>query len=855
MLSFFSPKNAKIDGSGQVEPESSVHASPAGICDLGFYGRDQLRELRTLEQALFLLLATCPISFVCAFLPRISDKMLLGRRCVGSRRPLPLSCLGKMCGALIERSFSRKIFSLIFAKQKGDIVEQDAIFQEEQQALTNTYEKLTRIAEETTASLGADALEALGDRKNLFDELKFDLGNGVNLETYAEAEALQRVIDQYNLAVDLNSERLAKTRLLMNKPYFAKVVLQLRPGAPPRELYLGATGMTDERGRHFIIDWRAPVAETYYNQANGKTSYVANGRTIEADLLLRRQFDITQDTLNAYFDTTVAIEDPLLLASLAKSRSSKLGDITATIQREQNQVVRHEDVPVLLVNGIAGSGKTSVMLQRIAYLLYQERDTLRPDDVHLISPNPVFRDYIDNVLPNMGERNPQIETWDDLMRKLGLTERGLGKGALADDLLIIDEKLESLELTQKDFQDICVGDERVVAAGQAFSAYQQYKRLPAGQHRCNLAKELLHERLEQRIASRMHNADVQAEIMDLDEQEHIRLFGHQAFTALEEELPEYTRLYLEDRYAAVADAIEEGAWLRFDRIGMNMLGKSSLSAVEWLYLKLALAGGANRGARYVMVDEVQDYSLAQLMVMARYFCNAHFLLLGDENQAIKEGTATFSQIEQGFAHVLDASVELCRLQTSYRSSPEITALFKTLMNGDSCMDVASVQRPGNKPVIKPCATDEEYFAALRDAVAQAAEDVDQRGLAAIVVADKQRARWMEKKLAEFGGCTVTCAFSGAGGAAGVAACCSNRSKHVGAPVTLPEHGVVLLDLPTAKGLEFDQVIIADAQESVYGADDLSRHRLYTAISRATQKVTILSQGALSPLLQPAFQSR
>ena len=415
-----------------------------------------------------------------------------------------------------------------------------------------------------------------------------------------------------------------------------------------------------------------------------------------------------------------------------------------------------------------------------------------------------------------------------------------------------------------------MGDERVVAAGQAFSAYQQYKRLPAGQHRCNLAKELLHERLEQRIASRMNNADVQAEIMDLDEQEHIRLFGHQAFTALEEELPEYTRLYLEDRYAAVADAIEEGAWLRFDRIGMNMLGKSSLSAVEWLYLKLALAGGANRGARYVMVDEVQDYSLAQLMVMARYFCNAHFLLLGDENQAIKEGTATFSQIEQGFAHVLDASVELCRLQTSYRSSPEITALFKTLMNGDSCMDVSSVQRPGNKPVIKPCATDEEYFAALRSAVVQAAEDVDRRGLAEIVVADKQRARWMEKKLAEFGDCTVTCAFPGAGGAlaasaggsggvagagaAGAAACRSNRPKRAGAPVTLPEHGVVLLDLPTAKGLEFDQVIIADAQESVYGTDDLSRHRLYTAISRATQKVTILSQGTLSPLLQPALQS-
>ena len=739
----------------------------------------------------------------------------------------------------------------------------DAVFQEEQQALSETYAKLEHIAQKTAEALGANTREALGDRKDLFDELKFDLGNGVNLETYAEAEALQRVIDQYNLATDLNSERLAKAQLLMKKPYFAKVVLQLRPGNPPRELYLGACGMTDERGRHFIIDWRAPVAETYYNQENGKTQYVANGRTIETELLLRRQFDITQYTLNAYFDTTVAIEDPLLLASLAKSRSSKLGDITATIQREQNQVVRHSDVPVLLVNGIAGSGKTSVMLQRIAYLLYQHRDTLRLSDVHLISPNPVFRDYIDNVLPNMGEHNPQIETWDDLMDKLGLAQRGHGKNVVAQDLLAIDEKLATLELTQKDFQDICVDDEHVVSAGQAFSAYQQFKRLPAGAHRCNLVKELLYERLEVRIASRANNADVQAQLMDLEEQEHIRLFGHQVFTALEEELPDYTRVYLEDRYAAVADAIEDGAWLRIDRIGMNMLGKQSLSATEWLYLKLALAGGADRDARYVMVDEVQDYTQAQLMVLARYFYNAHFLLLGDENQAIKPGTATFAEIEQAFSHVLGAQaqargaageklqVETCFLTTSYRSSPEITALFKTLMNSTSSMDVASVQRPGIAPVIQECATNEEYFAALRTAVAAAAHEVAQCGLAAVIVADKERARWLDAQLAQGGE-----AAGGAGIATGAASEAAGAVQESVANLLfrpqrgalLPEHGVVLLDLATAKGLEFDQVIIADAQESVYGDNDLSRHRLYTAISRATQKVTILSQGTLSPLL-------
>lgn len=689
-------------------------------------------------------------------------------------------------------------------------MEHDATFHEEQEALARTYEKLETIAHNEQAHLSAQAAEAAGERQNLFDELTFDLGTGVNLETYAEAEALQRVIDEYNLSLDIHSERLTKAQLLLKKPYFAKVVLRLRPSSPPRELYLGATGMTDETGRHFIIDWRAPVAETYYNQENGKTSYVANGKTIEAELLVRRQFDITRNTLNAYFDTTVAIEDPLLLASLAQARSSKLSDITATIQREQNEVVRHADVPVLLVNGIAGSGKTSVMLQRIAYLLYRERETLRPDNVYILSPNDAFRTYIDNVLPNMGERNPHIITWAGLMDSLGLSNRSSKPSLNAQTLLHIDEKLPSLTLTQKDFKDIFVGEERVISAGAAFSAYQKFKRLPAGTHRCNLVKELLHERLEQRIASRSINADVQAQLFDLEEQEHIRLFGHQVYTALEEELPEYTRIYLKDRYACVAEAIEQGGWLRIDRIGMNMLGCSSLGAIEWLYVKLALVGGESRSARYVMIDEVQDYSLGALMVLSRYFCNAHFLLLGDENQAIHAHSTTFKEIEAYFSTHTNQPVSVCYLPTSYRSSPEITQLFQRLMNENSSMQVASVQKSGVAPTIIECATSDAYVKTLHKSVREAAESTKDAGLACVLVASSQTARALAEQVA------------------GV----------------LPVYDVAM-----AKGLEFDHVIVADAQASVYGSDDMSRHRLYTAISRATKKVTILSHGPLTPLLQ------
>lgn len=697
----------------------------------------------------------------------------------------------------------------------------DPIFNEEQEHLSATYRKLTDIEAATRKSLADRLAKAAADRADMREDLSLDFGNGVNLETYVEYEAMNKLVDEYNLAHDLDTKRLQKAQTLMRQPYFAKVCLQFRPGADPKELYIGSTGITDEDRHHFIIDWRSPVAETYYNQSDGKTSYRANGRTIECDLKLRRQFDITEDTLNAYFDTTVAIEDPLLLKSLAKGRNAKLTDITATIQKEQNQVVRHEDVPALLVNGIAGSGKTSVLLQRIAYLFYQERESLDPKDVYLITPNPVFSAYIDDVLPDMGESNPSSLTWSDLMDKLGLGDRGLGKDASADSLRTIDEKLATFQLEAADFQDIRVGREKVVPANQARAAYDRLGRFPAGILRANLTAEELHDKLEQRIERLTRSEDIHDEFMDLPYEEKVDIFGIVPQPASEQDFRDFARQYLEHRYAPVIEAIDNGEWLRIDRIGMRLLGKQHLSSAEYLYLKLALAGGGNRFARFVMVDEVQDYTEAQLMVLARYFNNAHFLLLGDENQAIKEGTATFEQIRTIFQESR-GSVSECHLMTSYRSSPEITELFCSLMAPDERVKTSSVQRPGTDPAIMECATDDEYLTTLRSQVSEA---VSTGQLTAIIAADATRMNWLKKQLADM---DVTIMDGSA---------------------PLPQTGVLLLDISLAKGLEFDAVIIPDAQDSVYDESDLSRHRIYTAISRATQKVTLISQGTLTNLLK------
>ena len=266
----------------------------------------------------------------------------------------------------------------------------DPIFAAEQRHLSATYGTLQTIGRNLVRQMEKARQEAAADKKAMAEELAPNLATYADaMETYADFAAMNRVIDGYNLAQDANAEELAKVQLLLKQPYFAKVVLQFKPDQEPKELYIGNAGISDENYRRLVVDWRSPVAETYYNQDNGRTSYQADGRTITADLKLRRQFDIEEDRLRAYFDTSVAIQDSLLLASLSKRRTAQMQAITATIQKEQNLVVRHEDVPVLLVSGIAGSGKTSVLLQRIAYLFYQNRGSLDPSEVFLVTPNPV----------------------------------------------------------------------------------------------------------------------------------------------------------------------------------------------------------------------------------------------------------------------------------------------------------------------------------------------------------------------------------------------------------------------------------------------------------------------------------
>lgn len=727
----------------------------------------------------------------------------------------------------------------------------DPVFQQEQAHLSEVHAALRRMGRDLAAKLDKASGEAAQDKKDMADELALNFaGDDEALETAAELATINRVIEAYNISQDVNARKLADVQALLKQPYFAKVVLQFKPTDAPKELYIGNAGIADENYKRLVVDWRSPVAETYYNQENGRTSYHANGRVISADLKLRRQFDIHEDVLKAYFDTTVAIQDALLLQSLSERRTDQMKAITATIQKEQNEVIRHEDVPVLLVSGIAGSGKTSVLLQRIAYLLYQRREDLDPSEVILITPNPVFRHYIDNVLPELGERNPVTITWAEFAERLLPAGRG---GAEADspleELERIDAACGGLAFEPDDYRDIVVAGTRLISAAQIRQVRDKFKRIEAGPHLVALMREELEERLESRLKSMAGTESTQDEILGLELDEQLRLFNGPFDPEDEREARELTMRYLMDRYGAAFRMVKNDDWLRLDRIGMRLLGVENLTPVGWLYLKMVVTGLGNPNAKYVMIDEVQDYTAAQLAVLARFFRRAHFMLLGDPNQAIKPGTASFAEVRDVFER-RHGQVEECRLMTSYRSAPGITDLFASLLPADERMRISSVQRAEELPRIQVCADEEEHARALRAAVAAA------RGAAA--TADGGGAAG-----GAGGGAAGASVAAGGDGITAVVVPWKSQARRVQAILgedapqlmgrndSLPNGGVILITLELAKGLEFDHVIIPDASAKLFPNDPLARRRLYTTISRATRRVTMLSLGPLTPMLEGA----
>src|SRR5687767_4109871 len=224
----------------------------------------------------------------------------------------------------------------------------------------------------------------------------------------ADMVAAEQSINRMAFTGEAAVARKRKLLKLGESPYFGRIDFVTDDGRTP--IYIGIYSFSDETLRaNLIFDWRAPISSMFYDFELGEASYKTPSSEVKGEIVLKRQYRISQGRMEFMIENAVSIHDDILQKELSKSSDDKMKNIVATIQRDQNAVIRNETSRVMIIQGVAGSGKTSIALHRIAFLLYRFRDTIAAKDILIISPNKVFADYISNVLPELGEENiPEI---------------------------------------------------------------------------------------------------------------------------------------------------------------------------------------------------------------------------------------------------------------------------------------------------------------------------------------------------------------------------------------------------------------------------------------------------------------
>ncbi|WP_110933174.1 RNA polymerase recycling motor HelD [Paenibacillus bouchesdurhonensis] len=317
----------------------------------------------------------------------------------------------------------------------------DKDWQEEQlrvEYVADQIEKRIRGLEQEVSLVRDDVV---GMRRDFWDEVTVNFSEADDVgETSTSLRQQSQVLNDRERSHLHASAALGKMKRLKQSPYFGRIDFA-EDGGEKETIYLGIASLLEEGDEEFLVyDWRAPISNLYYDGVPGPTSYLTPSGTIEGTMSLKRQFVIHGRVIKLMFDTGVTIGDEMLQQVLSRSSDAQMKSIVATIQKEQNRIIRNDHSRMLIVQGAAGSGKTSAALQRVAYLLYKHREHLNADQMILFSPNPMFNSYVSTVLPELGEENMQQTTFQEYL------EHRLGREfQLEDPFVQIEYVLTSTE--------------------------------------------------------------------------------------------------------------------------------------------------------------------------------------------------------------------------------------------------------------------------------------------------------------------------------------------------------------------------------------------------------------------------
>lgn len=624
---------------------------------------------------------------------------------------------------------------------------------------------------------------------------------------------------------------------MIKSPYFARIDFKFDDEDEFEKIYIGRSSLRKNSYQEmYVYDWRSPIASIFYRFMTGEAFYDAPCGRVTGELNLKRQYEIKNGKLEYFFDSDVQIVDEFLRQLLSQNTTAKMKAIVETIQHEQDVVIRDMENDLLMVQGVAGSGKTSIALHRAAYLMYQGLQTkLSANNIMIISPNSIFEQYISNVLPELGEDNVISSVFEDILSALLIGRKIQSRNDFLENLIVNSKYKEisrnSIEFkTSSFFREIL--DQFLIDIPRQWIEFEDVYY----EGKCVVSRQILKDKILGRIETPLGIKLEQLEDYILEQ-----IFGtgkgrghKEEKNLIKQEIQKFIKIDIVELYkilfsneayfysllqnSNLSQGIKSIWEYTRENLEADRLYYDDAIAIAYLYLKIY---GTNKykNIKQVVIDEAQDYYPLQYEIFNLLFSNAKFTILGDMKQTLakKEDISFYEQIQK----ILNKKKSsLIMLDKSFRCTNEILNFSLKFIEKSS--QIKSFNRNGDSPKVY-IADNSEIFI---DEIVKEINLCQEKGFQSICLICKTE----KNSIYLF-----------------------NKIKHK-LDIQLIKNGsvsdlqgVFILPVYMSKGLEFDAVLICDADSQNYHDED-DKNLLYVACTRALHKLSLFCENEVSPLI-------
>ena len=706
-------------------------------------------------------------------------------------------------------------------------------------------------------------------KRQMREDTVHSISNLWSLENFYElvelnqfANPLSDKISEYEMTAD----KMLLLEKIIDSPYFARIDFKFDGEDEYEKIYIGISSLMDDKSfEMYVYDWRSPIASVFYRFGAGKAFYESPAGRVAGEVGLKRQYEISKGKLDYYFDADIQIKDEFLRKLLSQNASSKMKTIVETIQRDQDVIIRDMEMDLMMVQGVAGSGKTSVALHRIAYLMYQGLAAkLTSNDIIIISPNLLFEQYISNVLPELGEKAVNSFIFEEILQTVLQHEQIQTKNQILEDILSSSSKKDGdiikasmdfksssqfVEILKRFIRDLpkrWMEFSDVYYDGKCIAGRQELKsKLLSGDQSSLLGTRL--KKLESSILDAVHtqrkNRIKKLEdfvsnraAYSVETEETARMLSIYESTALIKELRKFTRLDCLELYRKLfinksyfygltkgielPGCIEAIIDFTRDNLGSDCLHYDDALALAFLQLNIEEYNNNDyENIKQVVIDEAQDYYPMHFEILNMLLPKSRYTVLGDINQTI--GKQESLSLYEQFSSILNKkSSALITLDKSFRCTNEILEYStKFLAHG---LKINSFSRNGDMPSV---------FGAKDTA------ELDDMLMSEIAACRKKT----------YGSIGLICKTEKD------AASLYERLKHrvdvqlVRSDGKANLKGIFIIPVYLSKGLEFDAVLICNADADHFNTDE-DKRLLYISCTRSLHRLNLFYAGEISPLL-------